>query len=194
MNLRRALSILAIAAIATSGAACSSKKDEAKKGGSTTTEVAKNGKDDSSIPSSTVDDGEFKTQMEKIRSGIESAGSDECKLLEAVSTNPPQPANPTQTKEFVQTYVALLNAIGDKLGADTDNGKATKEAAQQFQKIAEDKKYDTGLLETEEISKLMTSEKVSAALLEFSSVSQKCMGQQPGAEAPAGSETTAPAN
>ncbi|MCB1256158.1 MAG: hypothetical protein KDB26_03585 [Microthrixaceae bacterium] len=191
MNIRRALGILAIVALGATGAACSSKSDESKKKDTTTT-AANSGSGDAGEDetTTTVTDDEFASAMQEIRSGIKAAGSDECKLVEAVSSNPPTPANPAQTKEFVLTYVALLNAIGDQLGADTENGKAVKEAATQFQKAGEDNDYADGLLESEEISKLMTGEKVNAAMMAFSTSSQKCMTTDSGDGAD--TETTIP--
>lgn len=185
MNIRRALGILAIVALGATGAACSSKSDESKKKATTTTAA-----NDAEATTTTVSDEDFASAMKQIRSGIEGAGGDECKLVEAVSANPPSPANAAQNKEFVDTYAALLNSISQMLGPDTDNGKALSDAATKFQTIGKDKNYEPGLLQTEEISTLMGSSEVSAALMEFSTKSQKCMSTDSGDGAT--TETTAP--
>lgn len=177
MNIRRILAILAVASLAATGVACSSdSKSESKKkdGGSSEQVKGDDNKGDTSTPPSTITDSEYADQMSQVASEVNAAGDDECKLLEAVQVNPPQPANEAQTKEFATVYVKLLNSIAGILGTDSANGKAVAQAAKDFESAVSAKKYSPEFFSSEELAKLMSSDAMTKAMSEFSDLSSKC--------------------
>lgn len=199
MNIRRFLSTVAVLALVTTGVACSSKKEESKKDDNKKSEQADGKKNDTTnstdeAPTSTVTNEQFTKEMKNLRSAIEGAGTDECKLVEALAVNPPMPANSDQVKEMIGAYVHMLNAVANIVGADTDNGKIIKESAAQMEKIAKDNGYKADLFESEEMAKILSDEKMSNAMMEFSSRASKCVGSTTGGgDTPASSEP-APGN
>lgn len=181
MKLRRLVAVLAVGAFLLTGAACSSdsKDDKTDNGDSSAQADGTDSRGDSgdSLDDATpvtVTDEEFSTQISALRAEIKAAGTDVCDLMEAAQANPPQPANESQTKEFVGVYTDLLRSIGAALGGDDQ--KVLDEAADGFEKLVAEKGYSPDVFDDEEISNFLSDEGLTDAMERFSEQAMACLG------------------
>lgn len=191
MKIRRLVAILAIGALVTTAAACSSDSDDDKSTNGDKSEQSTDGDDSSNgagdsadaddTTQETVSDDEFASQMADLSANIKAAGTDVCKLMEALQVNPPQPANATQVKEFVGVWTQLLDSIGATLGGDDE--KVVKKAAADFKAVLESKDYDPAIFDDDEaISSALDSAEMNAAMERFSEMSAKCFTDDEGGD------------
>lgn len=185
MNIRRTLSILTIAALASTGVACSNKQEskDANGKGNGKTEQAKDSKSEDSKSgekntetTTTLGDADFAKAINQIKADVKASGTDECALLNAIKQGPPMPGNTDQTKQFIEVYVQLLNAISGVIGPETENGKILNETATKLGKAAAEKAYSVDLLDDKSIAAIMSSEELNKALSDFSQRTIKCTG------------------
>lgn len=120
------------------GACSSDDSSDAKK--TTTTEKSDSGKksdtdETTQAPRPTVDDAEFKSQMDKARSSLKGAGDDPCKVMEtfqSVGAGLGDPSTPAQRKEAtllaVDFYKALADAAPDDLSSEADQVRTSVDA------------------------------------------------------------------
>jgi hypothetical protein len=185
MKTRRSIALLVlVASFALLAGACGSDGDSnAKKSDKNTTSTTENKKGDepsdqtstTALTTTTVDDATFKTELSKVNSDIDKAGTDPCALVEALDANPPTPGNSSQSEQLVGTYSKLLRAVASALPASsTDNIKALNGAADEVAKVAETKKFAPDVFTSPEFGAVMSSQSVTAALGEFSGIAQKC--------------------
>ncbi|MGB3409698.1 MAG: hypothetical protein WBA45_00765 [Microthrixaceae bacterium] len=185
MNTRRSITLLVLmASFALFAGACSSDGDSTSKKSdknTTSTTETKKGDEPSDQTSTTeqttttVDDETFKTELGKVNTAIDNAGTDACALVEALNSNPPMPGNTAQSEQLVGTYSKLLRSVASALPASsTDNIKALNGAADEVAKVAESKKFAPDVFTSQEFGTVMSSEDVTKALAEFSGIAQKC--------------------
>lgn len=179
MKLRHLVAALIVGAFVMTSAACSS--DDSKDNGdkkSQESDKSDSGSDDSNdaedATPTTVTDEEFTKQIGQLSSNIESAGKDVCKLVTAVQAEPPEPANPAQTKQFVDVWAQLLKAIGSTIGGDDEATLAN--IADKLVKVAADKGYPPNIFEDPDAAGVLSDEALRVPLDNFSNQAMACMG------------------
>lgn len=146
----------------------SSKKPDKQSTSTTTTERP------TDETTTTLDNGSFSTAIDGANTAIEKAGTDPCKLMDALDSAPPTPVNSTQSRQLVETYVKLLNAVAGALPPTSENVEVLKNAADDVMRVAEKLKFSSDLMSSDEFGKVMASEKVNSAMSEFTALTEEC--------------------
>lgn len=183
MKLRRLVAVLAVSAFVLTGASCSNDDDKTNKANGDDNSEQTNGSagskgdsgdaDDAGSPDTTVTDEEFDKQFKALSVNIEAAGNDVCKLMTAAQSSPPEPANKTQTEQFVAVWAQLLKAIGSSLGGDDE--KILSKAADEFSKAAADNDYSPDILEDDELMDFLAAPELSDAMDRFGEKAMACI-------------------
>lgn len=194
MNTRRNISILMIVTLALFAGACSSNDKEAspKKSDKTETTKAEGDSSTTSTTSKPLSEKEYANQLDEVSKAVAAAGTDTCKLVEALNANPPEPQTKDQVKKMVDTYGQLLNAVAGALPPTSiDSIKALQEAAASLAQKAKEADYSADFFSGEAFNSTMTGNGMTAAFSEFQTAAQKCA---PAAGADGSVDTVAPNN
>ncbi len=181
MKTKRSICLaVVVATFALLAGACGSDGDsgakKSDKSTTSTTEAKKDGgESETEATTTTVSDEDFTAQIEQVNSAISEAGTEPCKLMNALSSAPPTPANSDQSKKLAETYSTLLRAVANALPeSSAANVKALNDAAGTVKSIAESQKFAPELFQSTEFGSVMSSQEVTSALSEFTGMTTGC--------------------
>ena len=185
MTIRRPLAVLLAAGLALAVAACSDDGGSEDGASSSSSSVATE-----STTTTTITDAQYEEVIGEALGALDEVGSDLCALSAINAPQPPAPANPQQTEQYISLYTAMYGSVAAAIeDDDPQSAEALRAGAAKLKEEAEAADYDATFASPENPPASLTTPEFTAALQSVTEQFTTQCQQQSGGDSP---DTTVP--
>lgn len=175
MRTRQLLGVAMVATLALLGAACGG---DDKADPTTTTAASSDDSTATTGPTTTISDEEFSAALAAVTEKVEGSGEGTCEVLNTVAqATMPQPGNPAQVEEFLNTYDLFFSKLAESVKAESpENAEKLSKAGKALLEAGEKAKFDPEVLNSDALN----SPDFTAAQTVLLDLSGKCVPEAAG--------------